>query len=476
MEAPQQSRKQVVGGGGRSNARGGAADEATYFTDEVRAHLKEHGWARLKGVVPKEATAAFKEGVETYFRLWDEELTFDNPKAWAASKLPAGSIHGINKIGGHAWFMWHLRQRPEVVQMWAEYFRCDPAKLRVSFDGFGLYLAETARRAQGNWAHFDHGTTPKPFKCLQSAVVMEDCDGDDDGGLVVWDKSHRAHDGYFRVNGLECKDNWHLFPFAQRDGDGAKLRNERQPFIAEIERDGRRYLDDDDPERHADAPVPMRRTRVRAKEGDVLVWYSDTAHQNDAPGPDGRDRIVAYVSMAPVQHVLKREFVSRRRAFNDRATSSHWAACGFKRNGMPRTYTTAAAVEFKARYQAHVDRLPPMELTEVGKRLAGLYDEPHDMPPVLPKKMKKMKKTKKEDDDEEEEDGVEKEEEGNEKEDEEEEEGEEEEEEEVREKERERERKRKMVAARGSSEKTAKGRLQKKLKLKRTSTPSKKRK
>jgi hypothetical protein len=34
-----------------------------------------------------------------------------------------------------------------------------------------------------------------------------------------------------------------------------------------------------------------------------------------------------------------------------------------------------------------------------------------------------------------------------------------------------------MVAARGSSsEKTAKGRLQKKLKLKRTSTPSKKRK
>ncbi len=78
-----------------------------------------------------------------------EELTFDNPKAWAASKLPAGSIHGINKIGGHAWFMWHLRQRPEVVQMWAEYFRCDPAKLRVSFDGFGLYLAQTARRAQG---------------------------------------------------------------------------------------------------------------------------------------------------------------------------------------------------------------------------------------------------------------------------------------------------------------------------------------
>ncbi len=42
--------------------------------------------------------------------------------------------------------------------------------------------------------------------------------------------------------------------------------------------------------------------------------------------------------------------------------------------------------------------------------------------------------------------------------------------------EKEREKKRKMPAPRVSSEKTAKGRLQKKLKLKRTSTPSKKRK
>jgi hypothetical protein len=312
-----------------------------------------------------------------------------------------------------------------------------------------VYLAETSRRKQGNWAHFDHGTAPKPFKCLQSAVVMEDCMDDDDGGLVVWDKSHRAHDGYFRLNELECKDNWHLFPFAQRDDDGAKLRNERQPFIAEIEKDGRRYLEDDDPDRHSDEPVPMKRTRVRAEEGDVMVWYSDTAHQNDAPMPEGHDRIVAYISMAPVEHVLKRELVSRRRAFNDRATSSHWAACGFKRNGMPRTYSTAAAIEFKARYLAHMAKLPQMELTEVGKRLAGVYDEPRDMPAVLPEKKTKAKETKDPMRVEAEEDET--------KEEEEEEEGEEdEEEEEVV------ERKRKVTRSEG----TAKGRLAKKLKSK----------
>ena len=153
---------------------------------------------------------------------------------------------------------------------------------------------------------------------------------------MVWDKSHRAHDGYFRENEIECKDDWVLFPPFMRDG--TKVRTERQPFTAEIEKDGRRYLSEGDPEHDSDSPVPMERMRIRAAAGDVVVRYSDTAHQNEPPKPEGKDRFVGYVSMAPVKHIQKREFQTRRRAFEDKMTSSHWAACGFKRNGMPRCY------------------------------------------------------------------------------------------------------------------------------------------
>lgn len=109
-----------------------------------------------------------------------------------------------------------------------------------------------------------------------------------------------------------------------------------------------------------------------------MIWYSDTAHQNQAPTAEGRDRIVAYVSMAPVRYILKREFALRRRAFEDRATSSHWAACGFKRNGLPRTYSTELGHEFKRKYAAHKAAQPRIKLTKVGKRLAGVYDEPYN--------------------------------------------------------------------------------------------------
>lgn len=188
--------------------------EVRYLTPEVRKHLEKHGWACIKGVLPAEATAAFKKGVEQYYKLWDPQLTFDNPTAWKATNVPPGTIHGIDKIGGHAWFMWELRPRPEIIRMWAEYFGCPEEDLRVSFDGFCVYLARTPRRNAGpvgHWGHFDHGTKPKPFKCLQSIVVMEDCMGEHDGGLVVWDKSHRVHDGYFKVKGITCAS-----PMAQR--------------------------------------------------------------------------------------------------------------------------------------------------------------------------------------------------------------------------------------------------------------------
>lgn len=221
----------------------------------------------------------------------------------------------------------------------------------------------------GSWGHFDHGTSFVPYRCLQSIVVMEDCtDAERDGGLVVWDKSHRAHDGYFRVKGIECKDNWYRFPHEAGD------KNKPQPELKQMEEDGRPYLSPGDPDYGSERPVPTPRALIGAEAGDVIVWFSDTAHQNQPLRVDGKNRIVAYVSMAPRQYLLPRELGPRVRAFHDRATSSHWAACGFKRNAVPRTYTTEAHNLFKERYKAHLASLPQVELTDAVGSLMGLGD------------------------------------------------------------------------------------------------------
>ncbi len=88
-------------------------------------------------------------------------------------------------------------------------------------------------------------------------------DAERDGGLVVWDKSHRAHDGYFRV-----KENWYRFPHD---------KNKPQPGLKQLEEDGRPYISPGDPDYGSELPVPMPRTVVRAQAGDVIVWFSDTA-------------------------------------------------------------------------------------------------------------------------------------------------------------------------------------------------------
>ncbi|ELR16740.1 uncharacterized protein ACA1_090380 [Acanthamoeba castellanii str. Neff] len=189
---------------------------------------------------------------------------------------------------------------------------------------------------------------------------MEDCtDAERDGGLVVWDKSHRAHDGYFRVKGIECKDNWYRFPHEAGD------KNKPQPELKQMEEDGRPYLSPGDPDYGSERPVPTPRALIGAEAGDVIVWFSDTAHQNQPLRVDGKNRIVAYVSMAPRQYLLPRELGPRVRAFHDRATSSHWAACGFKRNAVPRTYTTEAHNLFKERYKAHLASLPQGQETKI---------------------------------------------------------------------------------------------------------------
>ncbi|KAI9359196.1 hypothetical protein DFJ73DRAFT_793781 [Zopfochytrium polystomum] len=228
-----------------------------FFTPEKTAHLHERGYVVIPGVV---ADPAFCRSLRD--ALFAQS---SHPDPTVKPTAPTTPSHGIDRLWPHTQALWDARQHHDVAACFAEYWRCDPADLLVSFDGSNTFRAEEYEGAESIfWAHTDQGRPdrgkePLDGRCLQGFLNLEDCDGDNDGGLVVWSGGHRAWEGYYRVHDRETgRGNFYRYP---------------REYIQEIQIDGRQYLDDADPAKTADRPFPMPRVRVRAKAGDMVFCF-----------------------------------------------------------------------------------------------------------------------------------------------------------------------------------------------------------
>lgn len=366
-----------------------------WITGERFDFLCEHGWLVVPGVVSAADCDRARAEMIAALEACNPALNRSDPSTWTSTSAPPGTIHGINRLYGHLPFQWRLRQHPNVAEIYTEYWRiCRRSSelgedftakdLVVSFDAFNYYRAEQRRvrpSAGGGWCHTDQGPHPpgaEPLAgwCLQGYVNLEDSMGPNDGTLVVYDKGHRAHGGYFRCVPIPeaqkaSKTNWHRF---------------NESWLAEVSTaGGRRYLDDCDPERHGSDRVFMARTRVHAPKGAMVLWFSKTPHENQAPfplepGAPVRDRAVQYICMTPRDALTARDISARRQGWEEQRQSNHWASAGqfslFAR--VPRIYNSKdseaqkAMVERAYAYQ----RAQNIELTELGRSLLGVSDEP----------------------------------------------------------------------------------------------------
>ncbi|KAI9353316.1 hypothetical protein DFJ73DRAFT_828204 [Zopfochytrium polystomum] len=368
-----------------------AARVSRFFTPDRIAHLNEHGFVVIPGVVADPAFCqSHRDALFEQVALWDPTLTPDAPSRWTKASLPAGTIHGIDRLWPHTQTLWDVRQHPNVAACFAEYWDCDPTDLVVSFDGSNTYAGtqfvgaeeglgeeySSREAAAGFWAHSDQGrpdpkqnggAEPLEGKCLQGYLNLVDSDGDNDGGLVVWQGGHRAWRGYLKANPKEKgKGNWLKYPLG---------------FILEIQADGRKYLDDTDPAKSSGLPFPMPRTRVRAKAGDMVFWFSKTPHMNDAPArrnvtaPEGRDRAVIYVCMCPRRFLTDEDTTKRALAFAENRMTSHWPAGG-QVKVFTLSFTTAKANGAEQQRKVEVLRssekaATPLRLSPLGLRLLG---------------------------------------------------------------------------------------------------------
>jgi hypothetical protein len=375
-----------------------------WITGERFDFLVEHGWLVVPGVVSDAECDLARSEMVAALEACNPALDRTNAATWTSGAAPPGTIHGINRIYGHLPFQWRLRQHPNVAELYTEYWRvCKQTSatgveftaqdLVVSFDAFNYYRAEQRRlrpSSAQSWCHTDQGPHPPGMEplggmCLQGYVNLEDSMSPNDGTLVVYDKAHRAHSGYFRTLSIPevrkaCATNWHRFD---------------QEWLREISTTGgRQYLDDHDPERQGCDRVFMSRTRVHAPKGAMVLWFSKTPHENQAPfrlddKAPIHDRAVQYICMTPKDNLTKRDITSRRKGWEEQRQSCHWASAGqfslFARN--PRIYKSAESENQKAMVERAYayQRAQTIQLTELGKSLLDVLDEPH---PTSQKKRK----------------------------------------------------------------------------------------
>lgn len=360
-----------------------------WFTDDRLKRLKRDGYLIIENVATKEFCSHIVSLIEAFIKAWDPKLDPSTPKEWIANALPMGTIKGIHRIAGQADFEWLVREHPNVVECFAEYFDDATGNMTTSMDAFNYQLAAAIKRDAGEWAHTDHGYYPdgkEPLdgKCLQSFLNLIDCTGPNDGGLVVWAKGHRAWEGYYKAHADDPKvkesikgnSNWFKYELDKKTGVDHSL------FLRDIEVDGRKYLQSSDPSYGSDKPLPMPCIRVKAPAGAMVFWYSKTPHQNAPPfirdksSPIGNNRAVVYVCMCPKQYLTPKDKKNKQKAFEQNRQTSHWPA-----GGQTKIFPATARAYSKELAAHHKERMAQLrenpiysktpELTPLGKSLLG---------------------------------------------------------------------------------------------------------
>jgi len=280
-------------------------------------HLDTHGYVVVKEVASPDEVARALD------LLWDH---LQGAAGWSREDPGTWTDESFTKLGdqftgilhssgiGNSDYLWYLRTRPRVKEAFAAIWGTDD--LITSFDGANVFrpwhLGHGAATV-GGWIHVDQGKLKRGRQAVQGLVAVTD-QTPGTGGLVVVPGSHHHHDEF-----VEAQGGSRDFVFVDQTAPGV-------------------------------AGVTMRLVVCRA--GDLVLWDSRTVHCNSPaigepgadpgwaagtvtpscearapapePAPPGLLRAVGYVCMTPRSKASEEILCARRRAYEERRTTSHW--------------------------------------------------------------------------------------------------------------------------------------------------------
>ena len=245
--------------------------------DKIKKDLQEKGYAIVENILSEEEIKEYTNE----FHKWKTSV----PKLDFFHKL--GNPHCIYKYHqvGHQRHAWLVRTNKKVQDVFKSIWNTND--LVVSFDGC-CYMSKNLKKKDNCWTHIDQGVKKQGLHCYQGFVALT---SNKERTLLVYEGSHKLHNDYFKEMKITKHVDWNLID---------------QGYLKKIE-NKKRILE-----------VPA---------GSLVLWDSRTFHQNRYGKPNSEERLIQYVSFLPKDNKKNSKSMQekRRRYFNDKRTTSHWA-------------------------------------------------------------------------------------------------------------------------------------------------------
>lgn len=310
-----------------------------YVTDTngLKDMLTRYGVAIIPNVLSDTECTDTINGMWTFFETltagWDTPIRRNDSKTWKnfTDLMPLHNMliqqHGV----GHADVSWQVRQKPQIVDIFARFYDVDPNDLLVSFDGLSFHLPHEKTKiipSNKTWFHTDQSYTRNEFECVQSWVTAGDVN-DGDATLAILEGSNKYHKDFAEHFHIADPMDWY------------KLNQTEEKF-------------------YTDRGCVAK--KIKCPKGSLVLWDSRTIHYGAEPLKDRETmnlRAIIYLCYMPRTLCSESNLEKKRNAFNTQSTTNHYP-CN------PKLFP------FRTRKQVKpvVKTIAPV-LNDLGRRLAG---------------------------------------------------------------------------------------------------------
>lgn len=231
----------------------------------------ENGFAVNPKVISESKAAQYQKAAFEWLKSFENPaLDLSDPQSWTQANLPfVSSINTFNHYGVvHERFMWDIRQEQSIIDVFAHFWQTE--ELLVSFDALNITLPRRPGHNQrAPWPHVDQSPFRTGRQCIQGIVSLSES-GPDDGGLIVYPRTHNAIQDFFQAH--TDKTQWDTKDFY-------KFGTEQ---ISWFESRG------------------FQAQKIVAGPGDLIIWDSRLIHWGAEPNASSNTiRTATYVSYAP---------------------------------------------------------------------------------------------------------------------------------------------------------------------------------
>lgn len=310
-------------------------------TENLKDTIEKYGVAIIPNVLDEKECKNMVCGMWKYFehitQSWEVPIKRKDTESWNQfyKLYPLHSMLIQRWGSGHAQVSWDLRQNEKIVDIFANFWKCQKEDLLVSFDGMSFNLPpEVTRRGwykKPGWFHTDQSFTRNEFESLDSWITGVDVN-EGDATLCIMEGSHKLHKAFADEYKITTKDDWN------------KLTEEQEQFYVER---GCSYK------------------YIKCPKGSLVLWDPRTIHCGVEASPSRSKmniRAIVYLCYMPRRMCTPANLKKKQKAFNDLRNTNHYPC-------KPKLFPVSPYT-----YGGDIPKITPIEkpvLTELGRKLAG---------------------------------------------------------------------------------------------------------